>query len=50
MSTIVLNAETDLGELGERLDRYSYVGFDDTLVMFLPGGPASSNVRKLIKV
>jgi alkanesulfonate monooxygenase SsuD/methylene tetrahydromethanopterin reductase-like flavin-dependent oxidoreductase (luciferase family) len=48
VSTIVLNAETDLGELGERLSRYSEAGFDDALVMFSPGAPAPSDVRKLV--
>lgn len=49
VSTIVLNAETDLGELGERLGRYADAGFDDALVMFQPGSPAPSDVRQLIK-
>ena len=49
VSTIVLNAETDLGELSERFARYSEAGFDDALVMFSPGGPSPSDVRKLIK-
>jgi alkanesulfonate monooxygenase SsuD/methylene tetrahydromethanopterin reductase-like flavin-dependent oxidoreductase (luciferase family) len=49
VSTIVLNAETDLGELDERLARYSEAGFDDALVMFSHGGPAPSDVRKLVR-
>ena len=49
VSTIVLNAETDLGELDERLARYSEAGFDDALVMFSHGGPAPSDVCKLVR-
>ena len=49
VSTIVLNAETDLVELDERLTRYSEAGFDDALVMFSLAGPAPSDVRKLVK-
>ena len=48
VSTIQLNADTDLGELAERLNRFADAGFDDTVVMFLPGAPAPEQVRQLV--
>lgn len=48
VSTIQLTGETDLGELKERFDRYAEAGFDDAVVMFMPGGPAPAVVRALI--
>jgi hypothetical protein len=38
VSTIVLSAETDPGQIDGRLARYSEAGFDDALVMFSLGG------------
>ena len=48
VSTIQLTAETDLGELKDRFARFAQAGFDDAVVMFMPGGPAASDVRALI--
>ena len=48
VSTILLTAETDLGELKDRFDRFAEAGFDDAVVMFMPGGPKPADVRALI--
>ena len=48
VSTIVVTHETDIGELGTLLTRYSDIGFDDAVVMLTPGAPAVSEVRKLV--
>jgi alkanesulfonate monooxygenase SsuD/methylene tetrahydromethanopterin reductase-like flavin-dependent oxidoreductase (luciferase family) len=48
VSTIQLTSETDLGELKERFARFAEAGFDDAVVMFMPGGPAPSSVRGLL--
>ncbi len=48
VSTIQLGADTDLGELRERFARYAEAGFDDAVVMFLPGGPNAAQVRRLV--
>lgn len=48
VSTILVSAETDLGELNEMLSRYEAMGFDDAVVMFLPGAPDAAEVRKLV--
>ncbi|MBO6658487.1 MAG: LLM class flavin-dependent oxidoreductase, partial [Pseudomonadales bacterium] len=48
VSTIIVSGETDVGELGETLSRYAAAGFDDAVVMFIPGAPAPSEIRKLV--
>jgi alkanesulfonate monooxygenase SsuD/methylene tetrahydromethanopterin reductase-like flavin-dependent oxidoreductase (luciferase family) len=48
VSTIQVTADTDLGELGERLDRFAEAGFDDAVVMIMPGGPDPVDVRSLV--
>lgn len=48
VSTLQLTAKTDLGELRERLARFADAGFDDAVVMFLPGAPAPTAVRALV--
>ena len=48
VSTIQLSAGTDLAELKAMLDQFSDAGFDDAVVMFLPGGPQPAAVRKLL--
>ena len=48
VSTLQLGARTDLGELRERFARFAEAGFDDAVVMFLPGGPAPAAVRALL--
>ncbi|MDE0348985.1 MAG: LLM class flavin-dependent oxidoreductase [Gammaproteobacteria bacterium] len=48
VSTIMLPAGTDLGELRERLGRFADAGFDDAVVFPLPGGPRPAAVRRLV--
>ena len=48
VSTIQVGAETDLDELGAKLHRWAEAGFDDAVVMLLPGAPAAQVVRKLL--
>ena len=48
VSTIQIGAATDLGELKERLARFADAGFDDAVVMLLPGGPTPDAVRRLL--
>lgn len=48
VSTIQVGAETDLGELREALSTYDDAGFDDAVVMILPGGPGPAEVRRLV--
>jgi hypothetical protein len=48
VTTIQLSGDTDTGELKERLARFSAMGFDDAVVMFLPGAPSPADVRKLV--
>lgn len=48
VSSIMLPAGTDLGELGARLDRFADAGFDDAVVFPLPAGPEPRAVRRLV--
>ena len=48
VSTIQIGPGTDLGELEARLDRFQDAGFDDAVVMFLPGAPAPAAIRRLV--
>lgn len=48
VSTIQITGKTDLGELAEKLQRFAAAGFDDAVVMFLPGSPSPEAVRKLV--
>ena len=48
VSTIQVHSKTDLGELGNRLEGFEAAGFDDAVVMILPGGPPIDDVRALI--
>jgi alkanesulfonate monooxygenase SsuD/methylene tetrahydromethanopterin reductase-like flavin-dependent oxidoreductase (luciferase family) len=48
VSTIQLTPGIDLGELKEKFDRFDAAGFDDAVVMFLPGGPDPATVRRLV--
>ncbi|NIP14083.1 MAG: LLM class flavin-dependent oxidoreductase [Pseudomonadales bacterium] len=48
VSTILLGAGTELGETGEMLTRFAEAGFDDAVVMLLPGGPSAADVRRLV--
>ena len=48
VSTLQVSAETDLGEFKEKLQAFEQAGFDDAVVMLLPGGPKPEAVRKLV--
>jgi alkanesulfonate monooxygenase SsuD/methylene tetrahydromethanopterin reductase-like flavin-dependent oxidoreductase (luciferase family) len=48
VSTLLLGADVDLGELRERLGKFADAGFDDAVVMFMPGGPTPAQVRELV--
>lgn len=48
VSTILISADTDTGALAETLKRYQAAGFDDAVVMFLPGAPSPEAIRKLV--
>lgn len=48
VSTIQLPPGTDLGELKAKLDRFAEAGFDDAVVLILPGGPSPASVRQLV--
>ena len=48
VSTIQAPPGTDLGEFKARLDRFADAGFDDAVVLFLPGGPTPAQVRQLV--
>jgi len=48
VTTILVTAKTDLGALGERLQQYAEFGFDDAVIMFMPGAPDPEGVRALV--
>ena len=48
VSTIQVPPAADLGELKAKLDRFADAGFDDAVVMILPGGPSAADVCKLL--
>lgn len=48
VSTIQVSGQTDLGELRDELVRFDEAGFDDAVVMILPGGREPATVRKLV--
>lgn len=48
VSTLQVGADTDLAEFREKLQRFDQAGFDDAVVMLLPGGPSAAAVRKLL--
>jgi len=47
VSTIRVDGNTDLGELKSLLQRYREAGFDDAVVMFMPGAPDPSEIIRL---
>ena len=47
VTTIIVNPDSDLGKLRERLQRYADYGFDDAVIMFMPGAPDPERVRAL---
>jgi alkanesulfonate monooxygenase SsuD/methylene tetrahydromethanopterin reductase-like flavin-dependent oxidoreductase (luciferase family) len=48
VSTIQLRHDTDVGQLKDVLLHYQDAGFDDAVVMFLPGAPEPARVRALV--
>ncbi len=48
VSTIQIGAGADLGELEAKLDTFADAGFDDAVVMLLPGAPDPARIRKLV--
>ena len=48
VSTILVDKDTDLGEMKERLSAYAEVGFDDAVFMFYPGGPSAADIMNLM--
>lgn len=48
VSTIQLGRDCDPGQVRDKLARFAEAGFDDAVVMFLPGGPSPEEVRKLV--
>jgi len=48
VSTIQLGHRADLGATRAMLAEFAAAGFDDAVVMLLPGGPSPGTVRKLI--
>jgi len=48
VSTIQLSQQTDLSELKDRLQRFEEIGFEEAVVMFLPGGPDPARIIKLL--
>lgn len=49
VSTIQIAPGADLGELKAKLDLFNDAGFDDAVVMFLPGAPGPAEIRKLVR-
>ncbi len=48
VSTIIITPDTDLAEMRDRLSGYADAGFDDAVVMIMPGGPSLDEVRALV--
>ncbi len=48
VSTIQLGASTDLGATRDVLGAFATAGFDDAVVMLMPGGPTAAHVRRLV--
>ncbi|MEM7078988.1 MAG: LLM class flavin-dependent oxidoreductase [Pseudomonadota bacterium] len=48
VSTLQVGADTDLGEFGAKLEQFAQAGFDDGVVMLLPGAPDAEAVRALL--
>lgn len=47
VTTIIVNPGSDLGKLRSRLQQYADYGFDDAVIMFMPGAPEPERVRSL---
>ncbi len=49
VSSIVLGPEPEPGAHRKRLDAFAEAGFDEAVVMLLPGGPAPGEVRRWVE-
>lgn len=49
VSSIVLGAEQEAGSHRKRLDLFAEAGFDEAVVIPLPGGPATAEVRSWVE-
>ena len=47
VSTLLIGPDDDLGEKRDMLQGFAEAGFDDAVVMLLPGGPSAADVRAL---
>ncbi len=47
VTTIIVDPDSDLGKLRARLQQYADYGFDDAVIMFMPGAPDPERVRSL---
>lgn len=48
VSTIQLNAKTDMSQMRDVLKHYADAGFDDAVLMLMPGGPTPAEARALV--
>ena len=48
VSTIQVSAGTDLGELKAKLAQFAQAGFDDAVLLLMPGAPPPGELRKLL--
>ncbi len=48
VSTIIIQPDADIGLVRESLVYYDEIGFDDAIVLILPGSPAPASIRQLI--
>ena len=48
VSTLQIRGDTDLGEFGDKLARFDEAGFDDAVVMLLPGSPSPDEIARLL--
>ncbi len=48
VSTLQISGDTDFGEMREKLTRFKEAGFDDAVVMCLPGAPGVEEIRQWV--
>lgn len=48
VSTLQVTGETDLGAFSDKLARFAEAGFDDAVVMLLPGSPSPDEIARLL--
>ncbi len=49
VSTLQIGADTDQGAFRVRLERFADAGFDDAVIMRLPGAPSAAEIRKWVR-